>query len=199
MAVTSFRLKPRLTAIGVYPATLLLVLAAAFAIQGDRNLPGTVVLIVGVVYSECIRRLDIVRATVFALCGAAAFSVLGIARVSPQRTWLPCTKRSCSTPIRFDSICPSRTGQFCAALFAAAAYIPDRHDYYYGKIMSYEIISIVPFRRPIFRWCNAFMKGPRATKRNGFFAHDRDSWQFDSGGKGTSSIADFYVNFGFPG
>lgn len=200
LAVASFRQRQKLTAMGLFPSLLLLAVIGGYAIHGDRNLPFNSLFVLAVAYSEQVRRISLWQCAVFVLLGMLGGTLIGVARVSPQRTLSSMynTVMVNSDKIRADHAIVE-LGYSVQPLFASTAWVPEKHPYYYGSLMSLEAVNIIPFafRVPLVQ---RLFAGTEYYETN---SSKLLTWiivgNFLSGGKGTSSVADYYLNFGMIG
>jgi len=197
LSVASFRKTGRFFTIGLIPSLLLLAVVCGYAIHGDRNLPFNCIAACAVAFGEYVRRISLWQCVAFMVIAIIGGTLVGVARVSPQRTLSSMyhTVIVNSDKIRADSAFVELAYQ-AQPLFASTAWVPEKHPYYNGSLLYLEAIGGVPF----------IMRFP-LTQR---IFHGREYYEtnsatlltwvvlgnFLSGGKGTTSVADFYLNFG---
>jgi len=182
--------------------TLLLVYLQVFAflVQGDRNLALSVFAIIAVAYSESVKPISLRKLVVFVLAASFLFAVVGVGRRSPRRT-IPSfldTVFEERESIQWDSTI-RELSYSAAALYAATAYVPEKHDFFRGRLMFQEALGIIPFSRRVFVTRRLLEGGPRQEQTSSLLLTWVIVGSFGSGGKGTTSVADIYVNFGLPG
>lgn len=200
LGVSSWRISPRIQAIGLIPMTLVFIVVMAFAIHGDRNFLFSIVVILGIAYSENARPMTLRLLAVGFMVGMALFVGIGVSRVSETRSLSSMIKtfQQRRDEVRWDQALVE-IGFQAQPLFAATKWVPEHHDLYYGKLMALETIGIIPFSShlPIvqYLWGTNEYKETKSSRLLTWIIVGH----FDSGGKSTTSVADVYLNFGFYG
>ncbi|MCC7087345.1 MAG: O-antigen polysaccharide polymerase Wzy [Pirellulales bacterium] len=202
VAISGYRLKS-----GVFPglvgSLLLFVYVAALLIAGDRDGAYTPVMIIAVAYTELVRPMKFRWLVIMLVLASAALGVAFIARNSPRRDPISMLDTVIKEvdQLRWDHGLVE-VGGSSMTLYAATKYVPEYHDYYYGKMQLTRVGGIVPFASNIIGTLLEGYIDPRerdSASALTYYIYKQMPGYKGASGLGTTCVADIYMDFGIPG
>jgi oligosaccharide repeat unit polymerase len=199
--IAAYQLKRRFIP-GILASATIFTYLAAMIIAGDRDAAYWVVMIVGVAYTEFVRPLKFRWLIAMLVFASLAMGVAFIARNSPRRDPMSMmeTVAQNAEHIQWDHGFIEAGGS-AMTLYAATKYVPEYHDYYYGKMQITRLSGIVPFGGNIVGMLAAGYIDPlerdSATALTYYLTKSTPGYrQF---GAGSTCVADIYMDFGVVG
>lgn len=169
--------------------------ALALLIHGDRSTFLLIMLALVTSYSEFVKPIKL-RTGIIAFFGL--LMLLGISQIARSRA---VGERSISSFYRVGSQHAGDSVELSAKTFSSSAltafvavdFVPNEHEYYYGKMKVLSVSGMVPFGRRLFG-----IKQDETTSSSNLFTLLIQGSTRGVSGTGTSVFADFYLDGGFP-
>ena len=200
VSIASFRLHRSIFGLGVFPTLLLICFAFGFAVQGDRGIPFAFAGIVGLAYTENVRRLPLTWLIGAITTGSLVYALAGQARLSPQRNPVSYVKTMMDVPTAeawgqgyLELVCQSRI------VYLALDHFPEKHDFFWGRLKLPQLIGVIPFgNRLLFthRWLEPSSK---YEKHSGHYLTYLMVHRPTRYGAGSTAVADIYIDYGYSG
>jgi hypothetical protein len=182
---------------------LAFVYVAALLIAGDRDGAYNVIMIIAVAFTELVRPLKFRWLLVLAIVGSAGLGIAFLARNSPRRDPISMLENVIKEAdhVRWD-MGFEEAGASAITLFAAANYVPEAHDFYWGRMQVTRLAGFVPFGGALVSKLLQGYIDPRerdSPTALTYLINKQMPGYKQGSGLGTTCVADIYLDFGVPG